>query len=66
MQIYFRQSDYLIRTKDTLAADVLAARNEPAKASETGVRQDTILNSLIFFHTLNSGPDAMHDLLGGI
>ena len=66
MQNKFHESDFQLRTATSLASDVQAVKDGTRGSNETGVRDHSVLNSLTYFHTLNSGPEVMHDILEGI
>jgi len=65
-QHQFHESEFELRTQSSLLKDVEAVKGGTKGAHETGVKEYCVLNSLRYFHTLNSGPEVMHDILAGI
>lgn len=63
MQEKFHESDFDLRTQSSLLSDMQAVKDGILGFHETGVREYPILNSLTYFHTLNSEPEVMHDIL---
>lgn len=62
LRVLTREDQSLLRDADNYQADL--HKNNP---SGTGVRQESVLNSLHFFHvTDNVTPDIMHDILEGV
>ena len=66
-QTNFLEEDFVLRDTDTYTGHVEESLHNVAAVSDNGVKRDSILNSLGYFHVAtNIAPDIMHDLLEGI
>lgn len=67
MQLHFRDSLFVQRTKQMHNQHLALINMDPKYISTYGLRSESPLNSLKFFHTSTMlPPDAMHDLFEGI
>lgn len=67
MQCKFRKSLFVKRTKDIHIRQINLINMDPLNKKAYGIKFDSPLNQLSFFHTSTSlPPDPMHDLLEGV
>lgn len=67
IQSHHREADFKLRTVDEHNRDVTAAENDRSHMSRTGVKRNSPLNELRYFHAVqNDCVDMMHDTFEGV